>query len=392
LPDIQQLYNLPDISFVDTDVNTLLLSMITDYQAAYQQQTGQIKILAAGDPIRIWIYAQALRIYTLYQLLDYTGKQNLLKYAQGGFLDNIGARIGDIRSQAVAAVATVTFTLSAVQPSVTPIPAGTRVTAGDDVFFATTVYAEIPAWQQSLSLTVQCMDVGAAGNGYQPGELKILVDPIAYVASVSNAEVSQGGVDEQTDDQFRADIFLKPESFSVAGPAGAYEYWAKKYDASIIDVAVTSPSACTVDVRFLLQNGQIPQTAMISGLTTYLSADNIRPLTDNVTVGAPTPITYNLTLTYYIDPANAANAVSIQTAVNAAIVAYNTWQQGAMGRDINPDYLTFLLQQAGVKRAVITSPTFTQIWRGQIVSGTAKPVQVAQLGTKSVVYGGLDNA
>ena len=63
---IEQFRNLPDISFVNKDVETLLNEMVSEYEGAFFNATGQRKNLAPGDPVRIWIYSQALRIYGAY--------------------------------------------------------------------------------------------------------------------------------------------------------------------------------------------------------------------------------------------------------------------------------------------------------------------------------------
>ena len=60
------------------------------------------------------------------------------------------------------------------------------------------------------------------------GQLKTLVDPVPYVASVANITTSEGGADAQTDDSYREDIHGAPERFSTAGPDGAYIYHAKR--------------------------------------------------------------------------------------------------------------------------------------------------------------------
>ncbi|HBF38069.1 MAG TPA: phage tail protein, partial [Firmicutes bacterium] len=103
---VASLNNLPDIDFVNKDVDTLLTKMIADYQEAYQSSTGTAKTLASGDPIRIWIYAQALRIYSAYQLIDQAAKYNLLKYSSGKYLDHLGALVGVTREAATGASVT----------------------------------------------------------------------------------------------------------------------------------------------------------------------------------------------------------------------------------------------------------------------------------------------
>lgn len=104
-------------------------------------------------------------------------------------------------------------------------------------------------------------------------------------------------------------------------------------------------------------------------------------MTDLVTVSAPEVKTFNLSLTYHIARSNQASATAIQSKVNAAIDEYITWQTTEIGRDVDPSELIRLVRAAGAKRPAVTAPDFTAI----------SETQVAQLGTKSVTYGGLED-
>ena len=378
---VDALENLPDIDFVEKDVDTLLEAMVTEYESAYESSTGESKTLADGDPVRIWIYSQALRIYAAYQLIDQAAKYNLLRYSTGDYLENLGARVGVTRAEATAATTTQRFTLSAAQESAVAITSGTQVSAGGSVYFATTEYAEVAAGDTYVDVTVECTETGTAGNGYLAGQITTLVDPIQYVASTTNTATSQGGTDQEDDDTLKGRIFQKPESFSVAGPTGAYEYFTKEYNSSIIDVGVTSANPGEVDVCFILTDGELPDSTLISEVEEYLSDDTRRPLTDNVTVSAPETVAYDIEATYYIKTSDKTSASTIQTAVTTAVDEYVVWQKSVIGRDINPSQLVSDIIGAGAKRVVITSPEYTKV----------SDTQVALEGTINLTYGGLED-
>ncbi len=385
--NIEELNNLTDIDFVDTDVDTLLADLISDYEKEYLVETGESKTLSQGDPIRILLYANAARIYAILQSINNAAKQNLLKYASGSYLDQLAARVEVTRENATAATATVRLKLSAAQTSVVAIPSGTRVAAGN-VYFATTEYNEIPVMIPPpengtyMDIVVTCTETGTVGNGYTAGQINILVDPIEYVASVSNIDTSAGGADQEDDDSLRERVYLRPESFSVAGPSGAYEYFAKEYSSAIADVKVLKSETTDgeVDIYIIKEDGTTPGE-LLSGLQTYLSADSLRPLTDKVVVQSPTQVPYNIDLTYYIKSNDSDTAKAIQNVVKKAINTYKAWQCSKIGRDINPDYLRYLICDAGAKRVVIHSPDFT------VLSDS----QVAMLGTETVTYGGTED-
>ena len=363
---IDKLNNLADIDFVDTDVETLLAALIGDYEKEYAVETGQSKTLAQGDPIRILLYAEAARIYAMMQSVNNAAKQNLLKYATGNYLDQLAARVEVTREEARAATAMVRFKLSAAQKSVVSIPSGTRVAAGG-VYFATTEYKEIPVGVPSVDIPVTCTQTGTIGNGYAEGQINILVDPIEYIAGVANTDTSAGGADREDDDSFRERVYLRPESFSVAGPSGAYEYFVKEYDSSIADVVVTSLTPGTVNIYFILEDGATPESIR-TNLQEYLSDENIRPLTDTVIVSAPERVNYNIDLSYYINESDSDITGTIQSAVETAIEDYITWQRAKIGRDINPGYLQHLIYAAGAKRVVVNAPIFTPLSNTQVAA------------------------
>lgn len=355
--------------------------MISEYEQAYFEQTGKPVTLSEGDPIRIFLYAQALRIYTAYQLIDYSAKQNLLKYASDGFVDNIGARIGKSRLEASAAITTIRFTLSEVQSNIISISQGTRVSPGNNIFYSTKGYAEIPVGETYIDIDVECTQTGTIGNNYTSGQINILVDPIPYIESITNLTTSQGGTEIESDDNFKERIILAPESFSVAGPSGAYEFFAKEFSSGVADVKVSSFSAGEIDIRIILENGELPDDTIIQGVTEYLSDKKRRPLTDHVTVSAPNTVQYNIDATYYIRSSDSNFVSEIQAGVEKAKEDYILWQKSKIGRDINPNELISRVISAGAKRIDIVSPTFTDLLDTDI--GIENNI--------NFVYGGLEN-
>ena len=370
-----ELRSLPEIIFVDADKEKIEAAILGEYESI----TG--RTLARGDPVRLFLLTIANIIILQMNSINETGKMNLLRYASGDFLDHLGAFMGVERTPAAAARTTMKITLSAERTVSTLIPAGTRFTAGGNVFFALKEDMLIPAGETAGSGEAECLTEGPDGNGYEPGTLKTLVDPVPYVAAVENTTISEGGADEQDDESFREDIHIAPESFSVAGPAGAYEYFAKRASALIADVSVRSPSPGEVEVRPLLAGGEIPGEELLEQVEAVLSDENVRPLTDHVTVVAPAKKGYNLDLTYWIARDHQAQAETIRAAVEQAADEYILWQKEKLGRDINPSELIARIVRAGAKRADVRSPVYTAL------AGT----EVAVCGEKTVEYGGIED-
>ena len=381
--EISKLYNLPDISFVDDiTYEQILNDMVADYETKYQEITGRKITLRPGDKEHIHLRIEAGQYYQMYQIMDNAAKMNLLKYSKGNFLRHLGAFKKTFIQEPKPAVVTARFTLSEVRKDVIYIPQGTRITAGDGVYFATDDYAEVKAGDSFVDIDCTCESVGEVGNDYIPGQIEIIVDPVPYVASVTNTTKSEGGSGEESEESFRERIFLAPSSYSVAGPADAYEYWVKQYNsAAIEDVKIYEPTEAVVDIRILLNGGALPSQTFCSGCLEYLKENPIIPLTDNDIVAAPDVVNYNLKAVYYIARSDLNNIAVIQESIEAAKDTYLNWQRTKIGRDINPDALTEFVRAAGGKRVVITSPVFTPI----------PETSIAIEKTVEFVYGGIED-
>ena len=369
-----KLADLPDIEFVDGDAEKIKAAVFNDYTSI----TG--RTLAQGDPVRLFLLVVSEAIVRLVNNQNYIGKQNLLKYASGGNLDNLGAFSDTSRIPASAATTTLLITLAAKREQETIVKSGTRVATDNGIYFATNEDVAVLAGNLTTTVKATCQTVGTVGNGFLPGEIKSVVDPVAYVASIVNTTASAGGADEESDDDYRERIHEAPERFSTAGPTGAYEYWVKSANSAIIDVTVYSPSAGVVEIRPLLTGGTIPEQEVLDTVDAILNNEKVRPLTDQVQVKAPETVSYDISLTYYID--QGISESTVQEAVSAAIDSYKLWQSGKIGRDINPSRLIAdVMTVPGVKRVIVTSPTFTKLTN----------VQVAQADTVAASLGGSED-
>lgn len=369
------LSNLPEIVFVETRAAVVEREIIS----TYEEITG--RTLAPGNPERLFCETVAYIIAMQRSQIDQAAKQNMLAYAGGNYLDHLGALLDVSRLEASRASCTIEFNLAEALAFAVSIPAGTRVTPGGQVYFFTIEPAEIAIGETTVEVTAEAEIAGAAGNGYVAGQIDKMVDVIAYVQSVQNTTITLGGSDREGDAHFRGRIQLSPEKFSTAGPVGAYQYWAKTAHQDIVDVSVRSPSPGVVDVRPLMAGGEIPTSTILEAVSDVLSDRTRRPLTDDVTVQAPEPVSYDLEITYYLPRSQASLASSYQAAVSAAVEKYVLWQRSALGRDINPSELISRVMAAGAKRVEVTAPAFVVL----------ELYQVAIEDSVSVIYGGVED-
>lgn len=243
----------------------------------------------------------------------------------------------------------------------TIIPEGTRATVDGEIMFQTLEPLTILAGDTAGEVEAECLTAGAIGNGFIPGQINQLVDIFPFFDSVKNVSESDGGADEESDAAFYDRMRESMETFSTAGPLGAYEYFAKTASALIVDVKATSPVPGEVDVRVLLSGGELPGEEMLKAVDDILSADKVRPLTDHVTVAPPETVPYNIDFTYYTQEGAAVSDATVADNIAAAVQAFKDWQGAKMGRDVNPSYFTALLIQAGAKRVEVRSPVFAKV-------------------------------
>lgn len=363
---------MSDINFVEIDAQEVQNELIRDFENALGIT------LYPGDERRIFLLQELQVIVGLKNYINETAKQNLLRFARGEVLDALGEPFTP-RLQAQKAKVTLRFTLSSAQGSNVVISAGTRATPDGQLYFATTTVLVIAAGQTYGDVKAEATEGGEKYNGFTAGQIKTLVDPIPYVASVENTDTSSGGSNVETDDRYRERIWLAPTSFSVAGPEDAYKYWAMTADVNIADVSVDSSSPGVVDIVVLMKDGQLPTQDTLDAVYAAVSPKNRRPLTDNVQVAAPVEVDYDITLTYYISSDRQAEELALKNDIEAAVDEYIAWQHEKLGRAINPDYLRQFMLNAGAYKIDITAPEYTEIEKNE----------VAKVGDVNITYGGL---
>src|SRR5690606_12253651 len=128
---------------------------------------------------------------------------------------------------------------------------------------------------------------GKQGNGYELGDISIILDPQPYLFSAHNIETTAGGSDDESDDELRERIMLAPQSFSNAGSRGAYEYFARSANPGIVHVSVVSFTPGQGNIYPLMEGGEIPDQAVLDEVFSACNSEKVRPLTDTVMVGTP---------------------------------------------------------------------------------------------------------
>lgn len=158
----------------------------------------------------------------------------------------------------------------------------------------------------------------------------------------------------ESDNDFRRRIQLSLEGFSTAGPEGAYIFHALSADGDVLDASATSSSPGDVTISVLSRSGDgTANQTLLDAVDAVLSADDVRPLTDNVTVASASIINYAVTADLYFFAGPDRAVVMAQAQSN--IETY-TATQHRLGLDITLSGIYAALHVAGVQRVELVSP------------------------------------
>lgn len=160
---------------------------------------------------------------------------------------------------------------------------------------------------------------------------------------------------DETDSALRTRTQMALEGFTTAGSSGAYEYHALSASSAVKDVSVRMPDPGEVEVRVLATAGTgLADNALLATVQAALTADEVRPLTDTVTVlsAVIVPYTVQAALTLYAGPDAEVVRGAAQSAVTTLTAALH-----ALGRDVTRSALFAALHQSGVQNVSLTAPT-----------------------------------
>ena len=183
----------------------------------------------------------------------------------------------------------------------------------------------------------------------------------------------------ESDDALRLRAQRAWEGLSVAGPRGAYEYEALSADGRVSDARAASPSPAYVTVTLLAKEGDGTATQdIIDTVTPALSAEDVRPLGDRLTVQSAAIVNYQVNATLYVYPG--PEQEPILTAATESLDTYIGMQR-RIGRDIRISAIHAALHVEGVQRVELADPA-TDV----VLSET----EAAYCTATSVVIGGSD--
>lgn len=328
-------------------------------------------ILYPGDEKYMLLRSVQEDIVQVFAGVDNALRMATLRYAVGDYLDVLGEQRSCPRIQATAATATVTIITNATGKS-DVLEAGTAMTADGEIFYLLAEDLTLTGYAQTVTVEVIADRTGSVGNGLIAGSEMGLAITNSGVNSIIVATDASGGNEEEDDETYRARIQEYGLASVSTGPEQQYEAVAKAVSSEILDAKALNMGAGNVGVYLLLAS-DTGAAAIMQSVLDALSAEDVRPLTDNVSVYRAADVAYTLNVRYVSDNSSATSA-----AIAAAVSDYQTWQDQVIGRAFNPDRLMAAIYQAGATRVTWGdgsnfnggAVTYTEIWASQRCKGT----------------------
>lgn len=144
------------------------------------------------------------------------------------------------------------------------------------------------------------------------------------------------------------------DGLSVAGPTGAYEYFALSADGKVADAKGSSPSPAQALVTILSTEGNgTADATLIAKVTAALNGENVRPVADRLTVQSAGIINYTITAQLHIDSQGAEADVILQAARDSLAAFINPRRR--IGVEVPRSAIDAALHVQGVRKVSLIS-------------------------------------
>lgn len=158
----------------------------------------------------------------------------------------------------------------------------------------------------------------------------------------------------EDDDAYRLRIQEAPDALSTAGPRNAYEFHARSADGRVLDARAVSPAPCEVVVAVLANSDDWQAPAdLLQVVAAALSAEDVRPLGDLVTVVQGQVTDYVLEAVVYVEKGPEAPIALNAARANAAAMSKPL---RPLGYSVYRNAYVAALKVEGVRNVLVKSP------------------------------------
>jgi len=293
------------IEFLNTDTRTILAELKT----AFEDASG--RVLYPAQVENLLLHTLAYRESLLRNDIQRCAEQNLVAYAIGQHLDELGRNLETPRLQPTAAETRVRFTLADDAPDGgRQFPIGSRATTEDGkvAFETLDVAYVISGTKESTAVRARCTAPGTAGNGLDGEDREgnkgavCCLDPKQPGVTATNTEGTEGGSDLETDEAYRERLMMSMSRFG-GGTAKAYRLWAMTASALVSDALAVAGDDGTINIYIHSpQSGAQSPDGLASHelcdiVKSYCNRDDVCLVNDIVNVQPASPRDYEIRAT-----------------------------------------------------------------------------------------------
>jgi phage-related baseplate assembly protein len=211
--------NIEDYSFVKNNgierkLSDIIQERIDVVANAYYKGLTTVNDFSVGSTNYFLVVNQSILQYEMEYLVEQTNACNLIQYATGDALDDIGARKGVYRDDAEFSTGSVVFKLANPLTSPLEILEGTELITADTIIFLTNEDVTIETGATEVVCEVICEEAGSIGN-IKPGSLNEILTELPYDLTVINPNDFTNGLDEEDDDAFKDRIIDSSLNYPV---------------------------------------------------------------------------------------------------------------------------------------------------------------------------------
>ncbi|WDL74375.1 baseplate J/gp47 family protein [Helicobacter winghamensis] len=250
--------------------------ILKDYEEIFKSFLKEEVALLESDPFKAVLEAVAYREMIIRARVNESIKATLLHYAKAEDLDNVVANGYLItRLKGSKPKAKVEFVLNALLDVDVIIPKG--------AIFSNEL-ADIATLKESVIIKKGKLSAQGVLELEEFVESKavkteFLQTPLPFVTQIKQLESFSGGASEESDEALRERAVMSVHRFSTAGSEKGYIYHGLSASAKISSIKALNNGAGRVRVIIKSEDETI-----IPEIEAYLSGDEVRPLTDEVSV------------------------------------------------------------------------------------------------------------
>jgi phage-related baseplate assembly protein len=188
-------------------------------------------------------------------------------------------------------------------------------------------------------------DLDHLGANYNLKRLVIQAEDLTAVPPVPEVK--------EKDDPFRERIQLAFEGLTTAGPRNSYILHARNASGLVADATAESPSPCCVTVTVLSSEGEgVASPELLATVAAELNDEDVRPLTDFVTVQSAEIIHYQINAILHMNGAGPEGDASLAEAIKRLAAWINPRKR--LGVEVARSAVDAQLHVAGVSRVELT--------------------------------------